>query len=174
MQLFKTLLPLLLTSTVAAEIRIAGQQIALGGERTKEVGTLDNNVPGKNPLNFCEDPKDNIVEITSVDLDPNPPEAGKTLDIVAKGKVSESVEKGAYVTIVVKYGLIKILTLKEDLCDQLKNVDKECPVEKGEITLKKSVELPSRIPPGKYTVRADAFTKDDDKLTCLEATVHFG
>ena len=75
MQLFKTLLPLLLTSTVAAEIRIAGQQIALGGERTKEVGTLDNNVPGKNPLNFCEDPKDNIVEITSVDLDPNPPEA---------------------------------------------------------------------------------------------------
>jgi hypothetical protein len=51
------------------------------------------------------------------------------------------------VTITVKYGLIKILTLKEDLCDQLKNVDKKCPVKKGDVTLKKSVDLPSRIPP---------------------------
>lgn len=55
--------------------------------------------------------------------------------------------EGAYVTIVVKYGLIKILTLKEDLCDQMKNVDKECPLKKGDTTITKDVELPSRIPP---------------------------
>ena len=87
---------------------------------------------------------------------------------MAKGKVSESVEKGAYVTIVVKYGLIKILTLKEDLCDQLKNVDKECPVEKGEITLKKSVELPSRIPP----VRGLAISWLGSLLTSLLGEIH--
>jgi hypothetical protein len=30
-------------------------------------------VPGANPLLFCEDPKDNILTIDKVDLDPNPP-----------------------------------------------------------------------------------------------------
>jgi hypothetical protein len=33
------------------------------------------NVPGENPLLFCEDPKKNILVIEKVDLDPNPPEA---------------------------------------------------------------------------------------------------
>ena len=33
------------------------------------------NVPGANPLLFCEDPKDNSLTIDNVDLDPNPPKA---------------------------------------------------------------------------------------------------
>lgn len=33
--------------------------------------TLD--VPGENPLQHCKDPKDDILELESVDLDPNPP-----------------------------------------------------------------------------------------------------
>jgi hypothetical protein len=33
----------------------------------------DLSVPGDNPLNFCSDPKDNILELKSVDLSPNPP-----------------------------------------------------------------------------------------------------
>jgi hypothetical protein len=33
----------------------------------------DFKVPGDNPLYFCEDPKDNLLEIEKVDLDPNPP-----------------------------------------------------------------------------------------------------
>lgn len=35
----------------------------------------DYKVPGDNPLYFCADPKDYIVEIDKVDLSPNPPEA---------------------------------------------------------------------------------------------------
>jgi hypothetical protein len=34
----------------------------------------DFKVPGDNPLYFCSDPKDNIVEIKKVDLNPNPPQ----------------------------------------------------------------------------------------------------
>lgn len=30
-------------------------------------------VPGDNPLYFCEDPKNYILDIENVDLDPNPP-----------------------------------------------------------------------------------------------------
>jgi hypothetical protein len=32
-------------------------------------------VPGENPLLFCEDPSDNILEIIKADLSPNPPKA---------------------------------------------------------------------------------------------------
>jgi len=167
MQLFSFILPLYASSAVAANI-FGGPQHVMGS-----IDTLDNSVPGKNPLDFCEDPKDHILEIKTVDLEPNPPEAGKTLTIKAKGTFAEEVGKGAYVTIVVKYGLIKILTLKEDLCDQMKNVDKECPLKKGDTTITKDVELPTRIPPGTYSVQADVYTVDDKKVTCLEASIKF-
>lgn len=32
-------------------------------------------VPGDNPLQHCQDPKDDILTLESVDLDPNPPRA---------------------------------------------------------------------------------------------------
>ena len=73
----------------------------------------------------------------------------------------------------VKYGLITIIRQDADLCSQVKNVDLECPLKKGELALTKDVELPKQIPPGKYTVLADVTTKDDKKITCLTATVEF-
>jgi hypothetical protein len=35
----------------------------------------DYKVPGDNPLYFCADPEDDLLEIEKVDLSPNPPEA---------------------------------------------------------------------------------------------------
>lgn len=91
----------------------------------------------------------------------------------------------------VKYGLITLVRQTADLCEQIVNVDLECPLEKGEMTLTKQVELPRQIPPvrdslwyttidveinqvminqqGKYTVHADVYTKDDKHVTCLQA-----
>ena len=73
----------------------------------------------------------------------------------------------------VKYGLITIIRQTANLCDTVKNVDLECPIKKGDIKLTKEVDLPKEIPPGKYTVLADVRTKDDDRITCLTATVQF-
>lgn len=47
----------------------------------------------------------------------------------------------------VKYGLITLIKTTENLCEQLANVDKECPVEKGEMKVTKEVDLPSQVPP---------------------------
>lgn len=73
----------------------------------------------------------------------------------------------------VKYGLITIVKQTADLCNTVKEVDLECPIKKGDMTLTKEVELPKQIPPGKYTVLADVLTKDEKKITCLTATVEF-
>ena len=42
-----------------------------------EVAPYDDDlkVPGENPLQHCQDPKDDILDLKSVDLDPNPPKA---------------------------------------------------------------------------------------------------
>ncbi|KAF2013014.1 hypothetical protein BU24DRAFT_425582 [Aaosphaeria arxii CBS 175.79] len=133
----------------------------------------DFKVPGSNPLFFCADPKDNLLEIEKVDLSPNPPEAGKTLTIKATGDFKEKIDEGAKVHVQVKYGLITLINQEADLCDTITNVDLKCPLEKGEMTLSKDVELPSQIPPGKYSVLADVYTKDGDKITCLTAHVEF-
>ncbi|GJC78054.1 phosphatidylglycerol/phosphatidylinositol transfer protein [Colletotrichum liriopes] len=134
----------------------------------------DLKVPGDSPLELC--PKshdDDIVKIDSVDLAPNPPQAGKELVIKASGTVKQPIEKGAYVLLQVKYGLIRLISTKADLCEQIENVDLECPIEKGTLSITKSVELPAEIPSGKYTVFADVYTADDVPITCLTAQVVF-
>lgn len=72
--------------------------------------------------------------------------SGTPLVIKAAGVVSETIEQGAYVALQVKYGLIRLISTKADLCEQVKNVDRECPIEAGILTFEKSVELPKEIP----------------------------
>ena len=164
-----------LTATVLALLATSASARSLFGSNSVEVAPYDDtlNVPGKNPLQHCQNPKDDILDLKTVDLDPNPPAAGKTLTVTARGTLSEAVEEGAKVHLQVKYGLITIIRQTADLCDTVGKVDLECPLKKGELALTKDVELPKQIPPGKYTVLADVVTKDDKKITCLSATVEF-
>ncbi|KAL4875314.1 ML domain-containing protein [Aspergillus karnatakaensis] len=136
---------------------------------SQDVISTGKSVNGNNPLEFCTDAVGDLLEIKSVDLSPNPPQAGQVLKIRAEGILNKTVEKGAYVALEVKYGLITLVRQRPDLCEQLVNVDLECPLEAGPLVLTKEVKLPAQIPPGRYTVHADVFTKDDERLTCLDA-----
>ena len=72
---------------------------------------------------------------------------GQSLTIEAKGTVQQEIQKGATVLIEVKYGLITLLKQSVDLCDQIENVDLQCPVKEGDLALTKKVDLPKQIPP---------------------------
>ncbi|KAI5292847.1 Phosphatidylglycerol/phosphatidylinositol transfer protein [Ascosphaera acerosa] len=130
-------------------------------------------VPGNNPLTFCTAPDSDILEIEKVDLSPNPPKAGEKLTITATGITSKDIEAGAKVRLQVKYGLIRLISQEVDLCDEITKVDMQCPIKKGRMTLSKDVELPKEIPPGKYSVYADAVTNAEERITCLQASVTF-
>ncbi|KAI9775873.1 MAG: Phosphatidylglycerol/phosphatidylinositol transfer protein [Geoglossum umbratile] len=167
MNLYYTLLSLLLSSLVAAESLsfFGGSQRVLGD------GVQ---IPGESPLEHCQpDFDDDILTIYRIDLKPNPPDRGQTLVIEARGKLREDVEEGAYVNLQVKYGLIRLVHTTADLCEQIKNVDLKCPLEKGEVVMTKAVDLPKEIPPGKYTVFADVFSVNDERITCLTAVIEF-
>lgn len=133
----------------------------------------DKPIPGKSPLFLCDLEEPKKIEITQVNLNPNPPSKGQNLTIFAEGIVKETILEGAYIDVDVRYGYIRLLKQTFDLCEQTKNVDLECPIHEGKITLMTFVELPSEIPPGQYTVAARAYTVDDEPITCLSATVEF-
>ncbi|EFX03826.1 ml domain containing protein [Grosmannia clavigera kw1407] len=155
-----------LLSTASAGLSFFGGNDATSNEDLK--------IPGRSPLELCpQDHSKDVLTIHKVDLAPNPPEAGQTLVITASGTVSETITEGAYVLLQVKYGLIRLISTTADLCEQIGEVDLECPIEKGLLSITKSVDLPNEIPPGKYTVLADVFTADDKPITCLTATVVF-
>ena len=78
--------------------------------------------------------------------------SGQTLDIKATGVLKKRVENGAKIHLQVKYGLITLINQETDLCNQVKNVDLECPLKKGPVELTKSVNLPGQIPPVRPTL----------------------
>jgi len=126
-------------------------------------------VPGDNPLTFCESPDSDILTITNVDLEPNPPQKGKDLLITAKGTLKEDVVDGSRVLLTVKMGLITLIRANESLCDQLEKVDKKCPLKEGELTFQRTVTLPAQIPPAKFNVHADVYSDKQERITCMEA-----
>lgn len=71
---------------------------------------------------------------------------GKELQITASGTLSEAVEEGAYVLLQVKLGILTLISTNASLCEELDKVDKPCPLDKGELTFKRSVDLPAQIP----------------------------
>jgi hypothetical protein len=73
--------------------------------------------------------------------------SGQKLRIEATGTFKEDIEQDAYVQLQVKYGLVRLINTKADLCEQVKNVDMECPIKKGKTTITKEVDMPNEIPP---------------------------
>jgi hypothetical protein len=108
------------------------------------------------------------------------PTSGKNLTINASGKVTQEIEDGAHVALSVKIALnyggqIPILTRDVDLCDLMANdddIDAECPVDKDvALTFSKTVGIPQTPSKGKYVILIDAYTKDEEKITCMGAEI---
>ncbi|KAF9893818.1 Phosphatidylglycerol/phosphatidylinositol transfer protein [Aspergillus nanangensis] len=151
-----------------APIAATARSIDFFGSSQAPIHADAKSVEGENPLEYCNEPDGDILQIKSVDLSPNPPVPGQTLNIKASGTLRETIEDGAKVLLEVKYGLITLIKQEADLCEQITNVDLECPLEKGDMVLEKQVDLPQHIPPGKYTVHADVLSKDNKRVTCLD------
>lgn len=72
------------------------------------------------------------------------------MEIKATGTVFEPIVEGAYINLVVKYGLIRLINQEVDLCEQTEKADLKCPIEKGVLSITKSVEIPKEVPPVRF------------------------
>lgn len=146
-------------------------------ESPKIISTFPNQderpIPGNSPIIQCDAQTPQLLDLQKVVIDPNPPAKGQNLTFVAEGVLKQSITDGAYVEVDVRYGFIRLIHQTYDLCEEVHNVDLECPIKKGAQTILKQVAIPEEVPPGKYLVVARAYTKEDVLITCLTASVEF-
>ena len=101
------------------------------------------------------------------------------MTIEAYGYLNEVIEADAKVlfSVKIKVGntLIPILTEEVDLCEQLEGEDADfkCPLEKGDVSVKKALSLPEEIPKATYVATAQALMNDSRVITCMEVTMTF-
>lgn len=110
---------------------------------------LSNEFPVKtlyDTVSVCSEPED-ILTIHDIKLTPDPPQKGQELRIQGSGYFKETVYEGAYVDVLVKYGIVTLYSKRLDLCEQAPEVEESCPIEKGNHTVDKLVELPGKIFP---------------------------
>jgi hypothetical protein len=93
----------------------------------------------------CGQPSD-VFDFKSLDLSPDPPHKGSDLTFKIKGNLKEPVVQGAHVKVKVKLGFIQLLDQDMDLCEQIKNVNRECPLPQGPFELEHTVNIPREVP----------------------------
>lgn len=94
----------------------------------------------------CGSSESDIINIHTIELLPDPPVRGGSLTIQATGIVKESINEGD-IFVEVRLLPIKLLDKKFDLCSEVGEVDLQCPIKQGDLTLKKVVDLPEAMPP---------------------------
>ncbi|ODQ79763.1 hypothetical protein BABINDRAFT_161463 [Babjeviella inositovora NRRL Y-12698] len=162
------------TTTTALSLPLVGAFDTIKGQSLFNLPGNDNKpIPGDSPMSVCDASEPQLLELKSLTISPNPPLRGENMTISAVAYLSKDIAEGAYVEVDVFYGYIKLLHQTYDLCEQIGEVDMECPLKAGEYTIIKQVAIPDQVPPGKYVVNARAFTEEDDYITCLSATVVF-
>ncbi|EIM81574.1 uncharacterized protein STEHIDRAFT_66199 [Stereum hirsutum FP-91666 SS1] len=115
------------------------------------------------------------VQIRSIAVAPDPPKPGENMTVSVQATAQEDVAEGAYANVEVKLGLIRILQKEFNLCEEARkaNMTVQCPVEKGDRILEKTVKLPDFIPPGPIKINVNGYTTDDEPLLCINLNVNF-
>ncbi|MFH9201300.1 ML domain-containing protein [Streptomyces anulatus] len=116
---------------------------------------------------------DDVFQIDSIAVAPDPPELAKDLLIKVTGQLSRVPDTETYVDVIVKLGLIKILQKKQLLSELLAEWGASVPTKTGPFTLELSKELAKGTPAAKFTIRLDAYTGADEEAFCLEFNVDF-
>ncbi|KAI8349787.1 hypothetical protein B0O80DRAFT_360075, partial [Mortierella sp. GBAus27b] len=87
-----------------------------------------------------------LLNITSYTINPNPPKRGNKLTIEGTGTLTKDIVEGATIDVIVKLGLIKLLTKQFNFCEESSKINLACPVAAGEQSIKAEVDLPKEIP----------------------------
>ncbi|MFJ6775089.1 ML domain-containing protein [Kitasatospora sp. NPDC091257] len=118
-------------------------------------------IPGTNPATYRNDPSKDLLQIKTADVSPDRLTGGH-VEIKVVGTLSETIsaDSDAYVKVMLKYGLVRLVYDTRSLKDFMQQWGGSLPLEKGDVTLTLSKDL-GQLPPGHYTAVAEAFTSDD-------------
>ncbi|SNX87684.1 related to phosphatidylglycerol/phosphatidylinositol transfer protein [Melanopsichium pennsylvanicum] len=159
---------------VSKQISFSAPQQARYNDKTK-LSALDP-VPGQGWQWASCGTGDEVVDVDSIVVSPDPPVPGQNLTVRAKGTIKDEVSDGTFADVVVKLGLIRLLARRFDVCEQARanDADLQCPLSPGEYELVHTVALPREIPPGKFNVHVSGENQDGSSLLCLDLSILFG
>ncbi|GAA5867036.1 hypothetical protein JCM3774_003763 [Rhodotorula dairenensis] len=149
-----------------------------GADKLSRIGTDDGQAHAMTQWGWsdCGLVKADDLQIESLEVSPDPPKPGHNLTINASGRVNRRIEKGTSADVTVKLGLIKLLTKRFDLCDELANINSSlaCPIDPGVYSFTHTVELPNEIPRAKFQVNARVVTPVvEEEVGCLDLWINF-
>ncbi|KDR85074.1 hypothetical protein GALMADRAFT_233683 [Galerina marginata CBS 339.88] len=161
---------------LAVAFGIAVPSMALSVPDQQPIQNVDSPVHTNDGWSYvdCGLPSD-AVEIKSISVSPDPPQPGQDLTVTVEGTAKQEIVAGAYADVVVKLGVVKILTKRFDVCEEARgaNASIQCPVQQGTYTVSQTVALPKEIPKAKFVVAVTGYTADEEDMLCLQIKVDF-
>jgi hypothetical protein len=112
---------------------------------------------------LCNEVSD-MMQVDKVQLIPNPPQKGQNVTVKVNGILKRNLNNGSYLLANVKRG-IKLPQLKISACDYLQN---GCPIEKGNVNLSMTFDIPSMMPGGTYDVHIVLFNIENESRKTLQ------
>lgn len=142
--------------------------------RIEEYAMSKYNIPHDSWTDCGED--SDLLHLNNFAIIPDPPVRGKPLTIAFDGDLKKPLEGSELVNIQVKYGVIKIVDMTTNLCDELEKVPDvpQCPFQPGHWAFNHTEKLPADIPPGRYTLTIEAYSKKfKTGIFCISGTFRF-
>lgn len=112
--------------------------------------------------------------LEKLSYDPFPPPIKKPLTVIIKGSLTQTIQQGAVVNVVLYLGSMQVATQNIDLCEALAEAGLSCPVAPQDYTFTFTVPLPPKVPPFVTIVaHVEGWNADGSWLTCFDAKVKF-
>ena len=108
---------------------------------------------------LCSSP-DDVMNVTSVVLHPDPPQKGENLTVSINGMLSEDLNNGSYLMAKVKKGVIKFPQIRFPACDYIVG---GCPVAKATDRIDMMFSIPKFTPGGVYEIEAVLYNVEANK-----------
>ncbi|KAI8904013.1 ML domain-containing protein [Gorgonomyces haynaldii] len=121
---------------------------------------------------FCGAPSDVFIP-KDVVLVPDPPVKGSPLAVRLTGYLKEDIIEGSRAHVKAKLGFVTLLDKDYDVCSEVHQIDKECPIKQGDFILEKTFDIPQEAPGGRYRVHLESFTHDEKPIACVDADFRF-
>ncbi|KAG2392872.1 hypothetical protein C9374_009449 [Naegleria lovaniensis] len=104
----------------------------------------------QDPLTWsiCKRYPKQTLQITSVSLNPNPPQAGNNLQVTIQGDLTEPMAAGSTGQVSVNYAGTPMYTGPFDPCQFLAGSSNQCPLSKGQQTLSITQQITPMAPSG--------------------------
>ncbi|KAI8882139.1 hypothetical protein K501DRAFT_273960 [Backusella circina FSU 941] len=93
---------------------------------------------------------------------------GEKFKIHVRGVVGIDVTEGSYSNVQLRLGIFPLPRMRQDTCEFLETYGIICPINKGSIDRKETINYQYNLPPGDINGTMDLYTQDGRFIACIK------